>query len=252
MTAGPRTPHASLGAGVGMAGRWLLLAFALTSCSNLSGDSDTPILLEIRAPSGTGGGNPPVEIGDTFQLSARALNQDGDSVAATFTWRTPDTAFLFVEPATGRISGKKLGPARVQVTSGGLTSDLVNFTVLPAAESLQIIPPDSARVLVTDTASAALVAELDTLNPLGPLAGRQILYQLTTIFGQPGDTASLAGGVMSRAVTTSALGQPTVPVYVRAIPALARPDSVLVEVTAFRPSGAAIPGSGQLFIVRFD
>jgi hypothetical protein len=142
--------------------------------------------------------------------------------------------------------------ARVQVTSGSLTSDFVNFAVVPAAESLQIIPPDSARVLVTDTASVPLVAELDTVNPLGPLQGRQIIYQLTTIFGQPGDTASLGGGGMTRAVATNSLGQPTTPVYVRAIPALSRPDSVLVEITAFRPSGAAIPGSGQVFIVRFD
>ena len=234
------------------AGRWLLLGLALGACSNLSGDSDTPVLLEIRVPVGIGAGSPPVEIGDTFQLSARALNQDGDSVAATFTWRTPDTALIFVEPATGRISGKKIGTARVQVTSGGLTSNLVNFSVVPAAESLQIIPPDSARVLTTDTASVPLVAELDTLNPTGPLAARQITYQLTTIFGQPGDTASLSGGATIRAVATNALGQPTSPVYVRAIPSLARPDSVLVVVTALRPSGAAIPGSGQVFIVRFD
>jgi hypothetical protein len=240
----PRWPLAALGA--------IAFAVTLSACSNLSGDADTPILLEIRAPAGVGGGSPPVEIGDTFQLSARALNQDGDSVAATFTWRTPDTAFIFVEPATGRISGKIPGPARVQVTSDGLTSDLVSFAVVPAAESLQIIPPDSARILSTDTASVALVAELDTLNPAGPLQGRQIIYQLTTIFGQPGDTASLGGGVMTRAVATSSLGQPTIPIYVRVIPSLPRPDSVLVEVTAFRPSGAVIPGSGQIFIVRFD
>jgi len=233
------------------AGRWLLLALALAGCSNLSGDSDTPVLLEIRTPAGVGV-SPPVEIGDTFQLSARALNRDGDSVAATFSWRTPDTAFIFVEPATGRISGKAAGSARVQVISGNLTSELVNFTVVPAAESLQIVPPDSARVPATDTASAPLVAELDTLNPAGPLAGRQIIYQLTTIFGQPGDTASLAGGFMTRVASTNTLGQPTTPVYVRAIPSLARPDSVLVEITALRPSGALIPGSGQVFIVRFD
>jgi hypothetical protein len=235
------------------AGRWLLLAIALAGCSNLNGDSDTPIILEIRVPTSTGGGSPPVEIGDTFQLTARALNQDGDSVAAAFTWRTPDTALIFVEAATGRIAGKKVGtPARVQVSSGNLTSDFISFTVFPAAESLAIVPPDSARVLVTDTASAPLVSELDTLNPNGPLQGRVITYEITTIFGQPGDTASLTGGTMLRSVTTSALGQPSVPVYVRPIPALPRPDSLLVEIRALRPSGAAIPGSGQTFIVRFD
>jgi hypothetical protein len=228
---------------------FLILAAA---CSSLSGDSDTPIILEIRAPTPVGGGNPPVEIGDTFQLNARALNQDGDSIAATLTWRTPDTGLIFVEPATGRIAGKKIGIGRVQVSSGNLTSDLVPFSVVPAAESLLLIPPDSVRVLVTDTASAPLVSQLDTLNPDGPLASRVITYEITTIFGVAGDTASLTGGNMIRSVSTSALGQPSTPVYVRPIPSLPRPDSLLVEIRALRPSGAAIPGSGQTFIVRFD
>jgi hypothetical protein len=209
-------------------------------------------VLEIRAPAGVGSAPPLLEIGDTIQLSARALNQAGDSIAATFAWRTPDTGLVFVEAATGRISGKQLGNGRVQVTSDGLVSDLVAFSVVPAAESLQIIPPDSARVLVTDTASAPLIAELDTLNPTGPLQGRQILYRLITIFGQPGDTVTLGGGGLTRTVTTSPLGQPTIPVYVRPIPALPRPDSVYVEIQALRPSGIPIPGSGQRFVVRFD
>ncbi len=230
----------------------LLAGLPLAACSDLSGDSDLPIVLEIRAPAGIGGAAPLVEIGDTITLAARALNQAGDSVAATFTWRSPDTALISVDPATGQITGKSPGIGRVQVTSGGLTSDLVPFNVVPRADSLLLVPPDSARVLVTDTASAPLIAELDTLNPDGPLQGRQITYQLTDIFGQPGDTASLGGGLMLRTVTTSALGQPNIPVYVRPIPAQPRPDSVYVTVTALRPSGTPIPGSGQQFVVRFD
>jgi hypothetical protein len=230
----------------------LLALVGVSACSDLSSSDDVPVAIEIRAPAGPPGSPPPVEIGDTLQLTARALNQAGDSVAATFEWRTPDTAFLYVESTTGRITGKLPGTGRVQVLTGTLTSELVTFAVVPAAESLVIVGSDSARVLVTDTASAQLIAELDTLNPTGPLAGRQIIYQLITIFRQPGDTVSLAGGGFVRTVTTSALGQPIVPVYVRPIPSLARPDSVIVEITALRPSGVLIPGSGQRFIVRFD
>ena len=233
-------------------GRWLAALAVTLGCSNLSGDSDTPIILEIRAPAGTPGAPPPVEIGDTIQLQARALNQDGDSVAATITWRTPDTAFLFVDPATGRIAGKQPGTGRVQALTGNLVSDLVTFAVVPAAESLIIVAPDTFRVLVTDTASGPLIAELDTINPNGPLAGRQIIYQLTSVFGQPGDTVSLSGGLHTRTVTTGINGQPTITIRVRPIPTLPRPDSAFVQVSAFRPSGASIPGSGQQFIVRFD
>jgi hypothetical protein len=225
----------------------------LGACSDLSSNSDEPITLEIRIPVGAPGASPPVEIGDTFTLAARALNQDGDSVAATIKWRTPDTTFLFVDSLTGRITGKQpFSNARVQASTGTLLSDLVTFTVVPRADSLLIVPPDSFRVLVTDTASAPLIAQLDTLNPDGPLAGRQIVFTLTTIFGQPGDTATLGGGVMSRTATTGATGQPTISVYVRPLSDTTRPDSVLVEVNAYRPSGVTIPGSGQQFIVRFD
>jgi hypothetical protein len=105
---------------------------------------------------------------------------------------------------------------------------------------------------VADTASTALVSELDTINPTGPLAGRVIIYVLDSIFGQPGDTASLGGGVMARSAVTSTLGQPATPVYVRTIPSLSRPDSVTVHIVALRPSGDSVPGSGQRFMIRFD
>jgi hypothetical protein len=231
--------------------RFLVALLLLPACSNLSGDADIPIQLEIRAPAGAGGSPPPVEISDTIQLTAVALNQDGDSIAATFEWRTPDPTIIEVDASTGRVTGKTVGTGRIQVLSGTLTSNFVNFSVVPAADSLVLIL-DSARVALTDTASLALEAELDTINPTGPLAGRQMIYQLTDVFGQPGDTVTLGGGVLTRTVSTGTNGRPTIPVYVRPIPTLARPDSVLVEINALRPSGALIPGSGQRFIVRFD
>jgi hypothetical protein len=230
-----------------------ILVLTLLGCSNLTGDSKTPIAIEIRIPAGPPGFTPVVEIGDTLQLSARALNQAGDSVDASFVWLTPDTATLALDSLTGRFTGKAVGTGRVQVRSGSLSSDLLTFSVVPAADSLMIVLPDSFRVLTTDTATLPLVAELDTINPTGPLAGRQIVYvMLQPFFGQPGDTASLNGGTLSRLALTGINGEPTTPVYVRPIPGQPRPDSVFVEVRAFRPSGAVIPGTGQRFIIRFD
>jgi protein involved in polysaccharide export with SLBB domain len=43
-----------------------------------------------------------------------------------------------------------------------------------------------------------------------------------------------------------------VPVTLRRTNGIAQPDSVIVEVFAFRPSQATVPGSGQRFIVRFQ
>lgn len=232
-----------------LAGLALLAALA---CSDLAGDSSTPITLEVRSPVGTGA-LAFVEIGDTVQFTARALNQAGDSVAADIRWRTPDTTLLAVDSLTGAVTGKAPGPARVQARTGNLVSDFLSVTVVVGADTVFIVPPDSARVAATDSGSAALVAQLDTLNPEGPVSGRRIEYELLfPVFGQPGDTATLNGGVATLSATTGSTGQPTSPVTVQVVPGQPRPDSVLVEVRSRRPSGALVPGSGQQFIVRFD
>jgi len=236
--------------------RLLLAILALPACSELTSDSNVPIVLEIRAPAGVPGGNPIVEIGDTFQLNARALNQDGDSVAAVLVWRTADTALVFLDSLTGYISGKQVGTARVQVKSGSLTSDLVSFSVVPAAESLLIISPDTVHVLSTDAQSVGLITELDTLNPNGPLSGRQIVYLIASISGVDSASATLNGGFDTLVVVTGTDGRPTTTVVV--VPGTTRPDSLIVEVRAYRPSSFSrptpvfIPGSGQQFIVKFD
>ncbi|MGE0353912.1 MAG: hypothetical protein AB7I33_15040 [Gemmatimonadales bacterium] len=230
-----------------------LLATTLIDCSDINSDPAVPVVVEVRVPVGPGGGAPQVEIDDTITLAARALNQQGDSIAASFVWRTPDTALVALDSTAGRLSGRQPGTARIQVRTGSLVSGFVNFSVVPHADSLLIVPPDTFRIALADTASAPLIAELDTLNPDGPLANRQLVYELLLpVFGVAGDTATLSGGGLIRTVVTSTTGQPATPVYVRAVPGQPRPDSVLVEVRAVRPSGGPIPGSGQRFTVRFD
>ena len=234
----------------------LALLLLVPACSDLTSDSNVPIVLEIRAPAGVAGGNPIVEIGDTFRLNARALNQDGDSVAAVMVWRTLDTALVFLDSLSGQISGKQLGTARIQVKSGSLTSELVSFSVVPFAESLLVVPPDSARVPVGQTQSIALVTELDTLNPNGPLQGRQIVYLISGISSlDTAASATLNRGFDTLVVVTGSDGRPSTNVVV--VPGTTRPDSLIVEVRAYRPSSFSsptpvfIPGSGQQFIVRF-
>jgi hypothetical protein len=221
------------------------------ACSNLNGDSDTPILIQVSPPAQSGISGQ-VEIGDTAAMTAVAINQAGDTVPVTFKWRAVDTGLVAIDSVTGAVTGKVAGIARVQARTGSLISDLISLTVVPFADSLLIIPPDSARLLTTDTASAALVAEIDTINPSGPLTGRRLIYEIVQSFGQPGDSASLNGGFNAVGATTTSTGQPTTPVYVRKIPGVAYPDSVFVAVSSIRPSGASVPGSGQIFIIRFD
>ena len=229
------------------------LLASIAACSDLGGGGDTPVAIEIRVPAAAQGASPLVEIGDTLFLGSRALNQAGDSVAATITWRTPDTAFIGLDPTTGRVTGKKPGTGRIQARTGTLISDFVTFTVVPAAESLLVVAPDSFRMPTTYSVAGPLVAQLDTIAPDGPLANRLIVYQLLLpVFGAVEDTATLNGGVLVRSALTGATGQPTSPVTVRAVAGRARPDSVRVEVDAYHPSGTPVAGSGQTFIVRFD
>ena len=227
-----------------------MLLLAGVACSDLTKNTDTPVLIDVFPPSRSGISGQ-VEVGDTAVFGARALNQKGDSVAATFIWQTADTATVFLDSITGRVAGKVPGTARVQARTGSLFSDLVTVTVVPAADTLVIVPPDSARLAPADTSSAPLVSEIDTTNPTGPLAGRRIIYEIVQFFPAT-DTVSLNGGLLSLGVTTGASGQPASTVYVRALPGQDRPDSVFVEIRSYRPSGALIPGSGQHFIVRFD
>ncbi len=225
-----------------------LLLLAAAACSKLSGDSGVPVALEVRVPAAT-----QVEVGDTIQLTARALNQQGDSVDAPITWRTPDTLTVAIDSLTGRLTGVTAGTGRIQARSGSLVSSFVSFTVLARVDTLQIIPPDSSRVAAGVIASGPLVVELDSLNPLGPVAGRPVIYDVVLpLFGQPGDTVALNGKGLTATAITGSDGQPTSPVTLNRVAGQPSPDSAQVEVRAQRPSGAPVPGSGQRFIIRFD
>lgn len=228
------------------------LALPAPACSSIGGDTDVPVALEIITPAGPAGGSPLIEIGDTLTLRARALNQAGDSVDASIRWRTPDTASLWLDSLTGRTTGRAPGNARIQARTGSLISGFIVFSVVPFADTLTVVPPDSFRVAAPDSTAGPLVARLDTLAPDGPLAGRVIVYELVSIFGAAGDSAVLTGGGALRQAVTGAAGTPSSPVSVLLLAGRPRPDSVYVEVRASRPGGGAIPGSGQRFVIRYD
>ena len=65
--------------------RWaVLLTSALAlGCSDLTEGAGGVVGLEIQHPAVT-----TIEVGQTIQLSARALDKDGDPVAVPITWRT--------------------------------------------------------------------------------------------------------------------------------------------------------------------
>jgi hypothetical protein len=213
----------------------------LLGCSDLPEAPSSVVALEVSTP------DPPIiEVGESLQLTARALNKDGNEVTGVaIVWRTPDTT-LTVDSVTGVITGVFPGPGRVQAFQGLLASGLVQFTVIPPADTL--IVTDS--VVTVDPAAAAsppLVARLESFNPPGVLPDRPVAYAVVS----PVDgSVALPGGVLADTVNTGMDGAVSTMTLNR-VTGFAQPDTAFVEVRASRTRGAPVPGSGQRFTVLF-
>ncbi|MGH7509243.1 MAG: Ig-like domain-containing protein [Gemmatimonadales bacterium] len=227
--------------------RWAV-PFALVSglaCSDLTEGAGGVVELEIRTPAFT-----TIEVGEALQLSARALDRDGNSVDVPISWQTPD-ATVTVDPATGVITGVAPGTGRVQALAGSLASPLVSFTVIARADTLILIGDSILTVAPEATVSAPLVTQLQSFSPAGPLPSRPVVYAVTSPPDVGPHSVELPGGVLADTVDTDLDG--TVQgVTLSRVSGVATPDSAIVEVRAYRTRGTEVPGSGQRFIVRFQ
>jgi hypothetical protein len=228
---------------------WLLPLLAAVSCSNLQEEQGGVVALEIQFPE-----NRNLEIGEQLQLSATALNADGNPVDAEISWRA-STAALSVD-GTGLVTGVAVGSSDVQATVGSLASERVPFNVIARADTL-IIVGDSVVVVpaaAEPPVPAALPVRLESFNPAGPLASRPVIFEI--VQPVPGTTpvVQLAGGVQSDTLTTSAdaatLGTATG--QLTRVAGQTAPDTAIVQVRANRTRGAPVPGSGQRFIILFQ
>jgi hypothetical protein len=227
--------------------RWVVLLLLATSfgCSGLD-EADAGIVgLEVSYERPD-----TIEVGETLQLSARPLDKQGDSVPAAVAWVALDPT-VSLDATTGLMTGVAPGTARVQATVGSLGSPLLTFAVIPPADTL-VIAGDSIFTVAIDAPSPPLVTRLESLHPPGVLAGRSVIYTITLpdpLAGAP--AATLSTGAVADTFATAADGT-VAAVTVVPVPGATPPDSVVVEVRASRTRGAAVPGSGQRFIVRFQ
>lgn len=227
-----------------------LAVLALAACSDLSSSDETVVALQVTSPPGS-----TVEVGDTVTYTVVALNRNGDSIAATIRWSTPDTAILAVDSLSGVVLGKKPGPGRVQAISDGLVSPLNILTVFASADTLILVPPDTVRLdTLTATNTSPLVARLESFNPVGPVAGRVIIYTVVEpVFANAADrTVEFGTGGLADTAVTAANGEPVDAVTIARIPGITPPDSAIVEIRATRyKNNQPVPGSGQRWIIRF-
>jgi hypothetical protein len=225
---------------------WPAAALVVAGCSNINEVSGGVVALEVTVPSPQ-----TIEVNESLQLSARALNKDGDSVAAAIVWSVGDPT-LTVDASTGVLTGVSPGTGRVQASVGTLTSGVFTFTVIAPADTI-IIAGDSVFPVATDApASAPLAVRLESLHPAGVVDLRPVIY--TLISPDPATvppTVALPNGQSEDTSSTASDGTVTDMVLSR-IAGLTAPDTAIVTVRAARTRGATVPGSGQRFIVLFQ
>ncbi len=219
------------------------LGVLLLGCSSL-GEGDAIVALEVSTPQPA-----VVEQFDTIRLRARALNLQGDSVAAMITWAAADTT-VEVSGADSLTSPYTSGTGRVQARAGSLRSELVSFTVRRRSDSLALTGAVVDTVLATDSASAPLIAVVLSLTPdTAGIGGTRIHYAIeASAIG----LVRFAGDASELFAVTGSTGVPSVPVTLRRVPGTSQPASVVVTVDAVRPSGRTVPGSGQDFTIVFE
>ncbi|MGH7499717.1 MAG: Ig-like domain-containing protein, partial [Gemmatimonadales bacterium] len=172
-------------------------AVLLAACSSLQ-DVGGVVAIEVTAPA-----SPIIEVHETTQLSARALNGDGDSIAAPIVWSVADTT-VSVDPSTGLVTGVAPGIGRVFASVGTLSSGVVTFNVLAPADTITITDDSIVTVTADQPESDGLKVELASLSPPGVLSGRPVVFTITSpdpAAATP--TVAFANGLTADTVTTA-------------------------------------------------
>lgn len=227
----------------------LLWLAGLAACSSLTETDGGVGAVVVLVPSPA-----EVEVGQSIQLRAVALDGNLDTLDVPILWLALDTT-ITVDSLTGILTGRTGGQTgRVIARAADLYSSEVKFAVLARADTVVRVSPDTQTVASTATISTELVVRLDGGDPPAPVSGRRVVYQIVDpVFATVEDrTVEFQSGTL---VLTAVTGQQGTPpgVRVQKRAGVAPPDSAIVEASSYRPAGGGpIPGSGLRFIVRFQ
>ncbi len=239
-----RTP--SVGGQLGLTAAFLVGIGA--ACSGLTNNNDGIERIEIVGPA-----NFFLEIGTPTQLKAVALNQAGDSVAADFRWRTPDTT-VTLDSLQGIITARlAAGTARVQLGVFGKDTIATSFagltfTLTAHADTLILVSADSVDVPKDTTGTPIRIQLAGGVLRTG-VTGRPVSFRV--IDPAPADTPAVAftSGRVKDSLSTDGTGVTSS--TVRGVKGRPVPDRAVVEINAYRASGVPIPGSGRRVVIRF-
>jgi len=226
----------------------LLLAVGLAGCSSLTETAGGVGVVVVLVPSPA-----EVEVAQTIQLQAVALDGNQDTLDVPIVWLALDTT-ITVDSTAGLLTGRTPGQTgRVIARAADLYSSEVKFTVLPAVDSLVRVSSDTQTVAASETLSTDLVVRLDGGDPPVPISGRRVVYQVVEpVFASADDrTVEFQGGLLLLTAVTGSTGVPP-GVKLQKRSGKTPPDSAIVEASAYQPAGGpAVPGSGTRFIIRF-
>ena len=121
--------------------RVFLATLVLSGCGSLPTTEDGVAFLEVIPPNDLS-----IDIGETLQITARALDASGDPVDVPIVWTSADTTVTVDE--TGLVTGLFAGKGRVQARVEGsdrLISGFIEITVTEPEEEPPPEEPDPSR-----------------------------------------------------------------------------------------------------------
>jgi hypothetical protein len=115
----------------------LASTFMLAACGG-DGTGPDPVsvaLVELAGPTGT------IEVGETLQLTATALDLEGNVLSGrTFEWSSTNTAVAAVS-TSGEVIGQTAGTANINATTGGKSGGFAVTVTPPTTPAISSISP---------------------------------------------------------------------------------------------------------------
>ncbi len=235
--------------------RAMVLLALVAGCSSLAGDTTGVVAIEVVSPQ-----FPTMEDRDTINLvtptlHARALNLQGDSIDGNIKWTSADTLAVVIDSAIPYIVGAGTsGSPRIQARVGTLGSTVITYSLSARSDTIALTGSDSITVDGNTVVSDSLQVSLQSFQPAGPIANRRLIFTITSpAFATPADrTVEFPGHGLVDTATTGINGGPQTAVTLTRITGTIAPDSVVVTVTAHRPSGREVPGLVRPIVVHFE
>lgn len=248
--------------------RLAAIAVAVAACTEVGTDPSSVVAIELdptALPSLVVGDSLRDTLGRAVPLAARAFNASNDLIpdAPIKYIVVGDTSVASVDSLSGLVSGIKPGETAVIAIASSLQSARITLRVTLRPDSL--IPLDSLQdslryIFGQDNLKSIRVRLLSDTTPsvatdtLVPVSNYAVQFEIVSPTGLPLDDTTRVLVVndqkrASRLDTTDVRGEASRQLRLSPAAVSAIPDSVVVQVSAFRPDRSPVPGSPRHFFI---